>query len=485
MKYKNNTVIKSLAYKFTEQLLTKGTSLVVNIVLARLLDVKDFGVVAILTVFTNLCSAVIEGGLSTSLIQKTEVDDKDYSTVFYTSMALAVAMYGALFFCAPFIANIYDMSQLTLYLRVIGLILFTTPFNATQLGYVYRNMLFKKLLISTVVACLVSGGLGIFLATVGTGVWALIAQVLSNSVVAVFVLFIQIPWRPKLLFSFDRLKMHFSYGWKLLVSSIVDTLYVDIQALVIGKKYSDVDLAYYNRGDTYPKTIINSLNTAVQTVMLPVLSAEQSDKNNLKKVMRNTVAMSSFFLFPVMAGFAGVAEGFVQTILGEKWLPCVPYLQLACLAYAVRPINSCNLQAIKAIGRSDIFLWLTLIKKTIGISIVVITAFCFKTPLAIAIGVAVYAPVELLINSFPNRKLIGYRTLEQIKDIALPMIMSLIMFAIVVSMNMLDINVWFKLILQVGVGAAIYLGLSLIFKVKVVTDIISRGKALFRKGIKK
>ena len=476
MKYQNKTVFNSLAIKFAEQLLTKGTSVIVSIVLARLLNVEDFGVIAILTVFTNLASAIIEGGLSTSLIQLKEVDDTDYSTVFYTSGLLAVVLYGVLFFTAPYIAAVYEIPALTLYLRVIGLMLFLTPFNATQLGYVYRNMLFKRLFISSVSASLVSGACGIVLAMMGAGVWALIAQILSASVISVLGLFLIIPWKPKLLFSITRLKLHFSYGWKMLVASLVDTLYIDLQALIIGKRYTQDDLGYYNNGDKYPKTLITSLNTAVQSVMLPVFAAEQDDLAVLKRTMRKTVSYSSFLLFPVMMGFAAVAENFVLIALTEKWLPCVIYLQLACFAYAVRPINSCNLQAIKAIGRSDIFLKLTLIKKFIGIIVVIVTAFCFQTPLAIAIGVALCAPLELLINIIPNRKLIGYSMHEQFADIAFPLMMSLVMFVGVYSITWLSLNVWLELLIQVIVGIAIYIILSLLFRVKALKGFVNLAK---------
>ncbi len=483
MKYQNKTVVNSLTIKFLEQLLTKGTSVIVSVVLARLLDVEDFGVIAILTVFTNLASAIIEGGLSTSLIQMKEVDDRDYSTVFYTSGLLAAVLYAVLFVAAPYIAVAYESPALSLYLRVTGVMLFLTPFNATQLGYVYRNMLFKRLFISSVSASLLSGACGIVLAMLGAGVWALITQIVSASVTSVLVLFLIIPWRPKLQFSFERLKRHFSYGWKMLVSSLVDTLYIDLQALIIGKRYTKDDLAYYNNGDKYPKTLITSLNTAVQSVMLPVFSAEQDDIISLKKIMRKTVSYSSFLLFPVMLGFAAVAENFVLIALTEKWLNCVIYLQFACFAYAFRPINSCNLQAIKAIGRSDIFLHLTLIKKAIGIAVVILTAVCFRTPLAIAIGVALCAPLELVINIIPNRKLIGYSMREQFSDIVFPLMMSILMFAGVYSLTCLSLNIWLELLIQVAAGVVIYAVLTLLFK----RDLLAEGfkllkSKLIRKG---
>ncbi len=333
MKYSGRTVANSLAIKFFEQLSVKLTSLVVSIILARILDVTEFGVVGILTVFVHLASAIIEGGLSTSLIQKKHTDDVDYSTVFISSFFMACVLYILLFFAAPFISELYENESIKVYLRVIGLVLFITPFNSVQLGYVYKHMLFKRLLLSTLTASVVSGVIGIIMAMNGFGAWSLVLQTILNSAVSVIMLLILIEWKPKLLFSFQKLKEHFSYGWKLLISSILDTLYNELRSLVIGKRYTVDDLSYYNRGDSYPKTIMTSLNTSVQTVMFPVLSAEQDNPEQVKTVMRKTVALSSYIVFPVMAGFAAVADSFVRLILTDKWLSCVPYLQGACLIY--------------------------------------------------------------------------------------------------------------------------------------------------------
>lgn len=481
MSYSGKTIFSSLSFKFIEQLSIKFTSIIVGIVLARLLDVTDFGVVAILTVFIHLSNAVIEGGLSTSLIQKKTVGDIDYSTVFFVSCALAVVLYIALFLSAPFIAVQYENEAICTYLRVIGIALFFTPFNATQLGYIYRNMHFKRLMICSFTACVLSGSIGILMAYRGFGAWALIAQTIINGGVCVVMLLFLIPWKPKLLFSFSVLKEHFAFGWKLLVSSLLDTMYNEMRSLVIGKKYTADDLAYYNRGESYPKTIMTSLNTSVQTVMFPVLSSEQDNPKKIKDIMRKTVSTSSFILFPIMAGMAAVAESFVLILLTDKWMFCVPYLKLSCLAYAILPINSCNLQAIKAIGRSDVFLAIDIIKKLIGFTILFLTAFMFNTPMAIAIGVAIYAPIQLIINALPNKKLINYSIKEQFNDVAIPLIMSLIMFGGVSLLNLLEISVWVKLLLQIASGFAVYLALSLLFRVKTLTDIIESVKKRRRK----
>lgn len=474
MRYSNRTVIGAITLKFVEQMSVKMTSLIISIVLARLLAVEDFGVIAILTVFIHLFSAVIEGGLSTSLVQKKEVNDIDYSTVFYASMILATVLYGILFLIAPAIATAYENNELIIYLRVLGVALFVTPFNSVQLSYVYRNMLFRRMLIASLTAAILSGAVGIIGAYLGLGAWALILHTLLNSIIIVIMLLMLTPWKPKVVFSIPVLCEHLRYGWKLLCSSILDTLYNEMRTLVVGKKYNSDDLAYYNRGDSYPKLVMTSLNASFQTVMLPVLSSEQSDMSQLKKTMRKSVAASAFVLFPMMAGFAAVAENFVSIVLTDKWLPCVPYLQLSCFIYAVQPINSCNLQAVKAIGRSDVYLYLDLVKKALGFIILFVAAAAFQTPMAIAISTAIYAPVQLLINAYPNRKLIGYSFGEQLKDIALPLIMSVLMFTVVYMMNNLSIGVMLEFILQIMVGVLIYVAFSFIFRHPIAVGILTK-----------
>ncbi len=470
MKYSSKKVAGSLSFKFIEQLAVKGTSLIVGIVLARLLNVADFGIISLLTVFTHLASAIIEGGLSTSLIQIKKIGSKDYSTVFYTSFGLALVLYIVLFFAAPAISSYYNNDSMCDYLRVIGLTLFVTPFNAVQLGYVYRNMMFKQLLVASVSASAVSGAIGITMAYLGMGAWALVAQTILSSMVSVAVLFVIVPWKPTAEFSMQKLKEHFNFGWKLLASSLLDTGYMELRTLLIGKRYTTNDLSFYNRGDTYPKTIMTSLNTAVQTVMFPVLSEEQDNMNNVKNIVRKTVLISSFVLFPVMAGFAAVSDAFVEIVLTSKWSECVVYLQLACLAYAIMPINSCNLQSIKAIGRTDVFLKLTVVKKVVGIFLIVFSVFAFDSPLAVAIVAALYAPVELLINAIPNKKLIGYSFFEQVKDVVPALISSVIMFLTVDFLNSVIGPIYIRLAVQIIVGVLVYLLCSLVLQRKILLD---------------
>ena len=256
----------------------------------------------------------------------------------------------------------------------------------------------------------------------------------------------------------------FSFGWKLLVSSLIDTLYQDIRSLVIGKKYDSGTLGYYNRGKQFPQFVIVAINGAVSSVMLPAMSEKQDNKNNVKSLMRNSISMTAYIIFPMMAGLAAVAEPLVKLLLTDKWLPCVPFMQIYCFTFAFRPVHTCNLQAINAMGRSDLFLKLEIIKKTYGLIILAIAVFSFDSPIAIAMTGVFTTFIGFFVNSFPNKKLVSYAYLEQIKDVLPSLILALFMYVIVLLIGFISLHPFWLLIIQVLVGIVIYLVLSMIFK---------------------
>ena len=276
-------------------------------------------------------------------------------------------------------------------------------------------MQFKKLFFSSSIAITISGILGIILAYSGFGVWALVAQQLLNQIIIVIVLLIILKWYPKLVFSFKRIKILFRYGWKLLLSSLIDTIYMNIRSLIIGKIYHPAILGFYNRGDQFPQIIVSNINGAIQSVMLPALSNEQENKEKVKNMVRRAIVTSSFIIFPMMIGLAVVAEPVVKILLTDKWLACVPFMQIFCISYALWPIHTANLQAINALGHSEIYLKLELVKKILGTVILVISLFFGVY--AIAIGTLVSGVISTFINAHPNKKLLNYSYIEQIKDI--------------------------------------------------------------------
>jgi len=273
-----------------------------------------------------------------------------------------------------------------------------------------------------------------------------------------------VKWRPRLTFSFQRVKKLFSFGWKLLVSSLLNTLYVDIRTLIIGRFYTPSVLGYYNRGQQFPRVIVSNINGSIQSVMLPTLSAHQDDTKRVKEMMRRAIKTGSFMIFPMMIGMAVVAEPLVKIVLTDKWLPAVPFLQIFCVSYALMPIQTANLQAINALGRSDIFLRLEVIKKIIGLIILGIS-LQFGV-YAIALGQVISGIISTFINTYPNKELLYYSYKEQWIDIKPSLLLSIVMGSIVYSFNFLYFAAWKILFLQVAVGAIIYIGLSKILRVE-------------------
>ena len=287
---------------------------------------------------------------------------------------------------------------------------------------------------------------------------------LLNVVVVCIVMALTSGLRLQLRCNLKRIKILFTFGWKILLSGLIDTLYQDIRSLVIGKRYAPETLGYYNRGKQFPQFIITAANGAVQSVLLPAMSKEQDDPQKLRALTRNAISLSAYIVFPVMAGLAGVATPMVRLLLTEKWLPAVPYLQIYCFSLAFYPLHSANIQAINAMGRSDIFLRLEILKKSVGAAALVIALVFFDSPIAIAMTGVFTALISGFINAVPNKKRIGYSFFDQLKDIAPSFLLSVVMLLCVLGIGYLGLPDAITLILQVLVGAAVYIFLSAICK---------------------
>lgn len=423
-----SSVITSLIWKFLERIGAQGVQFIVAIVLARLLAPADFGLIALVTVFVAIANVFVQSGLNTALIQKKNADNIDFSTVFFASLGLAGITYVALFWGAPLIAKFYNnQTALVPVIRVLGLMLLLGAVNSIQEAYVARNMMFKKLFYRSVGAIVPAGVIGVVCAYMGFGVWALVAQQLSNSFLVCVIMWITVKWRPSFVFSFERWKQLFSFGWKLLCSALLDTFFRNLQNLIVGKFFSPADLGYYNRGDQFPNLIVNNVNASVQSVMLPSFSSIQDDKTRLKNVARRAISTSSFVILPMMAGLAAVAKPLTLVVLGEKWIPAVPFIQISCFSYAFWPIHTTNLSAINAVGRSDIFLKLEIVKKGLYLAALLLALYLMRSPIGIAIAAAVISPLGAFVNAYPNKKLLNYGYLEQMRDILPSFILSIAM----------------------------------------------------------
>lgn len=473
--YLKKNVISSLFWRFSERTAAQGVSFIVSVILARLLTPEDYGLIGLITVFISIATVFISSGFGNALIQKENATQTDFSSVFYFSIFMGVAIYVVLFFTAPFIAVFYNEPLLIPVIRVLSLSLIIAGINSVQQAYVSRTMQFKRFFYSTIIGTVISAFIGIFMAYKGFGVWALIAQNLSNQIIDTCVLWFTVKWRPTFEFSFSEMKKMFDYGWKLLFSSLLDTVYNNLYSLVIGKVYSAKDLGYYNRGRNIPNLVITNINGSIQSVMFPAFSNCQGDKVRLKAMVRRSIMTSTYLIMPAMIGLAAVAEPLTILLLTDKWLPSVPFMQFSCFILAFWPIHTANLQAINAVGRSDIFLKLEIIKKIIGFSIMIISIpFGLYTMM---IGNCFSAVVSSILNASPNRKLLNYGYREQIKDILPALLLSLFMGVVVLLWTFTDLSNILILICQVITGAVIYVLGSKLLKLESYTYIINMIKS--------
>lgn len=482
-----SSVVSSLVWKFLERIGTQGVSFVVAILLARLLSPKDFGLVALVTVFVSVANVFVQSGLNTALIQKKNADNLDFSTVFFSCLALAVVLYVGLFFGAPLIARFYNnQMELVPVVRALGLLLPLGALNSIQEAYVARHMMFKKLFYRSVGAVIPAGIIGVICAYRGFGIWSLVVQQILNAVLICIIMWFTVKWRPLLSFSFQRWKALFSFGWKLLFSAVLDTFYRNIRDLIIGKMFTPADLGFYNRGDQFPKIIITNINTSIQSVLLPSLSSVQDDRARLKSLARRSIRTSSFLILPMMAGLAAVAEPLTLVVLGEKWLPAVAFIQICCFSYAFWPIHTTNLSAINAVGRSDVFLKLEIIKKCYGIAVLAIAIYAFCSPIGIAMSAAVTAPLGSFVNAYPNKKLLNYGFIEQMKDFLPSFLLSVIMgFGVYIGgrvmMEELALPPVLLLFIMCIGGVFLYFGLAWLFRMESLDYLLKNAKELLRK----
>jgi len=450
------TVISSLVYKTLERFCVKGLGLIISIVLARLLAPEIFGQVAVLTVFVNLSQVIAESGFTTALIQRQDVTDQDYSSVFWVNMALAVLCIAVIQLITPLICNHYGQ-EIGLPLRIYSSILVVNAFNSLQIARLQKQMRFRQMMICTLIATVVSGAIGITLAYTGAGMWALIVYHISASVVTCIAMVYAEKWYPTFVFSLHRIKLLFGFGWKMLVSALLCSLYSDIRSLIIGKKYSNRDLGYYNRGRQFPQVISNSLDSAIQSVMFPALASAQEQREQMNQMLRRAVMMGTYIIVPTMFGLAAVAEPVVHLLLTEKWLPCVPYMQWICLGEAAVPILSSNLIAIKARGRSDVYMRLEMVRRIVMLGILMTSVFAFGTVEAIAAGFGLGYWLDTFIVSVVMKRLFGYGPVQQARDIWKTLLAAGIMFVVVNSINGLHSSIPALLCAQILIGVGLYL----------------------------
>lgn len=469
-----NKVVSSLAYQFANVMANKGVGFLIGIVLARLLAPEVFGEVALLTVFINLSQIFVQSGLNTALIQRQDIDEDDCSTVFFFSTALACPLVLLLAVGAPLIASWLESPAIVAPLRAYAPVLLFGGYQSVQVARLQKKMNFKALMIANLIATLSAGALGVACAACGLGIWALVIYYFSATVFSCFTMFWTDRWIPRRHFSFARAKVLFSFGWKMLVSALLCSLYSDVRSLIIGKRYSTETLAYYNRGQQFPGVISVNLDNTVQSVMFPAMAVCQEDREQMREMLRKTISFSAVLSVPAMVGLALVAEPLVRLVLGEQWMPCVPYMQWICLAEASFSFSSSNLVAIKALGRSDVYMKLEIVRRTVMLGILLISVCCFSSALAIAVGYAVSYWLDWLIVTVAVKKLLHYGFFRQLRDTWNILASACLMGAAVVLVAQIPLPSVPQLLLRIVIGFATYAGACLLFRVKSVREILTR-----------
>lgn len=450
----------NFSWKLAEQIGAQMVSFVVSIILARLLMPDDYSVVSVISIISAFCAVFIDSGLSKALVQKKNTDLLDYSTVLVVSLCFSFILYWFLFFSAPYIAKLYGKSLLVPVIRVYSITLIIGAFNTVQCAYISKNLLFKKYFLATIVGTIISAFVGITMAYAGCGPWALVAQQMTNLLIDTIVLFLTSHFRPRFAFSIERLKRLWSYGIKVLGTSLLDMLYDKIRPLVVGIKFNTVDLAYYEKGSSYPGMINSTLSSTLASVLFPIIAAAQDDITKVKLITQKYIRVASFLIFPSLLGLAAVANNLVLWMLTEKWMQAVPYMQIFCINYMFMLLQTGNLQAINAIGRSDIVLKLAIIKKTINFILLFIVILVSPSPLWLAALGILTSLIAFCINSFTNSKLLKYGFKEQLLDI-LPNLLSAILMACIVNLiGNIHLNLFPLLIVQIVAGILIYSGLA-------------------------
>lgn len=457
-------ILGGFLWKFAERISSQGVSFVISIVLARLLSPSEYGIIAMMNIFIIFANVFMVAGLTTSLIQKKDADELDFTTVFYCTFFMSILLYGILFLSAPLIAEYYHIPEMTLLVRVFALSLPIQSYQTIQQAYISRNMQFKKTFKSSLISSILSGVIGIIMAYSGFGVWALVSQHISGCIIGTIVLRQFVSWRPKLMFSWQRAVPLIDYGSKILGSTLVNTIYKEIRQLLIGLYYTPTDLALYNRGSHLPKYVTSNLDNTLRSVLFPAMSNYSDNVDRVKDMLRRAIMNSSYVTFFFLTLMAVASKPLVHILLTDKWMACIPYMQILCITNMIMTVSGANIQALKAIGKSNEVLKLELFKKPVFL-LVVFAALPFGVE-AIVWTSPINALYALWMNIGPTKKHLNYGRREQIFDLMPGFLLATAMAAVTWPLTLLPWNAFLIMGLQIVVAFVSYVSLSELFKVE-------------------
>lgn len=455
-------IVSGMFWKFAERIIAQGVSFIVTVVLARLLMPDDYGAVAIVSVFINIATVFLTSGLNVSLIQKKNANDTDFSTIFWCNLSIGMFLYLVLFFAAPFIASAYKQPILCPVIRFLSICLPISSFQSIQAAYISKTMQFRKFFFSTIIGTLISAIVGIAMAYKGFGIWALVTQHITNTVIDTIVLFITIRWRPRFVFSKASAIPLTKFGYKITLTDLIATILNNLVSFLIGIKYTSSDLAYYTKGLQVPRLFRDNIFTTVISVLFPAMSNISDNVEYVKKLTRRAIKLMCYLIFPMMFGMLTINKTFIVALFTEKWIAMSPYVIISCLEAVMSVSPTIGFQAVKSLGRSDILLKNEVLTKPVYIIFIVIGMFI--SPMAMAIGMLLTSIYSNIIAMVLIRSTVKYSLREQLADVIKPFTASCVMLVVVWCVGIIDINHVFKLIVQILVGAVVYLRISLTIK---------------------
>ncbi len=475
-------VIKGMVWSFSEIISQQGINFVVQIFLARLLMPEDFGLIGMITIFIAVSQSLIDSGFTTALIREKNVSKSDYSTVFYFNLAISVFIYLILFFSSGVISNFFDEPRLEPIIKVLSTVIIINAFGLIQRTILIRQLNFKAQTKITFISSVVSGIIAIIFAFLGFGVWALVVRNILMQFVQSLMLLLHNKWFPTAGFDFNSFKRLFGFGWKILISGLIDTVYENIYYPIIGRFFSAADLGFFTNAKKLNDIPSRTISQAVSKVSYPTLSQIQDDDLMLKKGFRKILKNITFISFPLMIGLASIADPLIKVLLGEKWIPSISYFQILCFSGMFYSLNALNLNVLQVKGRSDLFLKLEIIKKIIGVASIIIVLF-FKLGITGLLWAMVFTSfISYFVNSYYSKQMIGYSTIDQIKDFFTILLASLISGIINYSLIfILEFKDIFLLLIQIPFGISLYLLFSYIFRIEEVESL----KNILKLGLQK
>lgn len=466
--------VKGVMWSAMERFSTQGVQFVVMIVMARLLTPHDYGIVGLLTIFLAIAQALIDSGFSQALIRKQDRTDVDNNTVFYFNLVVSGGLYVVLFLIAPFVADFYKLPLLCSVMRVVCLGVIFNSLAVVQRALYTARLDFKTQAKASFFSAVVSGVIGISLAYYGSGVWALVIQQLINLALNTILLWIMSSWRPQLCYSWEAFRELFSFGSKMLASGLLDTIYVNIYPIVIGKLFSASSLGHYTRAQQFAQFPSSNLTGILQRVSYPVLCEIQNDDVRLAEAYRRLLKLSAYIIFPLMVGVSSVSQALVNITIGSRWQYCALLLQIICFSYMWYPIHAINLNLLQVKGRSDFFLKLEIAKKIVGVSVL---CFTYRFGLeAMCFGNIASSLLCLVINTYYTGRLINVGYFKQMCDLLPTFVVCLFMYALIFVINQFVYSDVLQLLVGILVGISFYFAVTYILKFKELQELLSMVK---------